>query len=128
MHSRYARIVLIVVAAICVVPGGATATPYRLDGPRAISSASPFAAGCPSAQLDATAIAGHELETAVTVNPADSRNIIATWKQDVGPQTTRSDLVASSLDGGKTWARTTMPGLSACTGGSADASSDPWVS
>jgi hypothetical protein len=128
MHSRLAGLAVVVLAASCVVPGEATARPYRLDGPRAISGPSPFAAGCPSAPLDATAIAGHELETAVTVNPANTRNIIATWKQDVGAQTTRSDLVASSLDGGKTWARTTMPGLSICTGGTADASSDPWVS
>jgi Neuraminidase (sialidase) len=112
-----------------MVPGGAVATRYRLDGPRAISGPSPFAAGCPGARPDLTAIVGHELETAITVNPANARNIIATWKQDWGPDPSRgSDLVASSLDGGKTWTPTTIPGLTVCTGGTADAGSDPWVS
>ena len=92
MNLRFAALVVVVFAASCVVPGGATARPYTLDGPRAISGPSPFAAGCPSARLDASAIAGHELETAVTVNRANPRNIVATWKQDVGPNTTRSDL------------------------------------
>jgi hypothetical protein len=128
MNLRFAALMVVVFAASCVVPGGATARPYTLDGPRAISGPSPFAAACPSARLDATAIAGHELETAITVNRANPRNIIATWKQDVGAQTTRSDLVASSLDSGKTWARSTIPGLTVCTGGTADAGSDPWVS
>ena len=128
MRLRFLGLVMLVLAANCAVPGPAAATPYKLDGPRAISGPSPFAAGCPAAGLDATAIAGHELETAITVNPANPRNIITTWKQDVGPETTRGDLVASSLDGGKTWARTTIPGLTVCTGGTAEAGSDPWVS
>jgi BNR repeat-like domain len=128
MRLRCPALVVMILAASCVVPGGALATRYKLDGPRAISGPSPFAAGCPGARLDATAIAGHELETAITVNPANARNIIATWKQDVGPRTTRSDLVASSLDGGKTWTRTMIPGLTVCSGGSLDAGSDPWVS
>ncbi len=40
----------------------------------------------------------------------------------------RDDLVASSLDGGKTWTRSTVPTLTVCTGGTADTASDPWVS
>jgi hypothetical protein len=85
-------------------------------------------AGCPGALFDETNITGHELEPMITVGPADRRNIIATWKQDVGPNATRSDLIASSQDGGKTWTRTTIPGLTVCTGGTADLASDPWVS
>jgi hypothetical protein len=78
---------------------------------------------------DATNITGRELEPSIAVNPAKPRNIIATWKQDVGPfNGTRSDLVASSFDKGKTWTRSTIPGLGICTGGTADAVSDPWVS
>ena len=102
--------------------------PYKVKALRVISGPSPFGAGCPGARFDDQTIPGYELEPMVTVNPANPRNIVAAWKQDVGTANqTRSDLVASSLDGGKTWTRTTVPGLTACTGGTADAGSDPWV-
>jgi hypothetical protein len=102
--------------------------PYKVKDLRVVSGPSPFAGGCPGARFDDQAITGHELEPAITVNPANPRNIVAAWKQDVGSANqTRSDLVASSLDGGKTWKRRTIPGLTVCTGGSADAGSDPWV-
>jgi hypothetical protein len=128
MRWRFLSILVVVWAAACTLPPRLAAEPYKVQRLRAISGPSPFPAGCPGARLDETAIAGHELETAITVNPANRRNLIATWKQDVGPETTRSDVVASSLDGGTTWTRSTIPGISACTGGSADAASDPWVS
>jgi hypothetical protein len=99
-----------------------------VSGLRAISGPSPFPAGCPGARSDATNITGHELEPAVTVNPANPRNVIAAWKQDVGPDSTRTDLIASSKDGGRTWKRHTIPRLTICTGGTADTGSDPWVS
>jgi hypothetical protein len=111
-----------------LLAAAASAGPFKVKNLRAISGPSPFAAGCPGALHDDTNITGHELEVAITVNLANPRNIIAAWKQDVGPDSTRSDLVASSLDGGKTWTRTTIPGLTVCTGGTADAGSDPWVS
>ena len=101
--------------------------PYKVKDLRVISGPSPFAGGCPGARFDDTNITGHELEPAITVNPANPRNLVAAWKQDVGPVSTRADLVASSLDGGKTWRRSTIPGLTACTGGTADAGSDPWL-
>ena len=111
-----------------LLPSVASGWPPHVKRLQAISGPSPFAAGCPGALFDDTNITGHELEPAIAVNPADRRNIIATWKQDVGPDSTRSDLVASSQDGGKTWTRTTIPGLTVCTGGTADTGSDPWVS
>jgi hypothetical protein len=102
--------------------------PYKVKQLRVISGPSPFAAGCPGARFDDTVITGHELEPMVTVNPANPRNLVATWKQDVGAISPgRTDLVAASLDGGKTWTRRTIPGLTVCTGGTADGASDPWV-
>lgn len=102
---------------------------YKVKDLRVVSGPSPFAGGCPGARFDDMTIAGYELEPAITVNPANPRNLITTWKQDVGlAGQTRSDLVASSLDGGKTWARHTIPGTTVCTGGTADAGSDPWAS
>jgi hypothetical protein len=104
-----------------------SAAPYRVKDLQVLSGPSPFAAGCPGALGDGDRIAGAEIEPAITVNPANPRNIIGTWQQDLGVAA-RSDLVASSLDGGRTWTRATIPSLTRCTGGAADAASDPWVS
>jgi hypothetical protein len=111
-----------------LLPSAAGAGPYRVNDLRVLSGPSPFATGCPSALLDETRITGAEIEPAITVNPADPRNIIATWQQDVGRGASRSDLIATSRNGGRSWRRVTIPGLSACTGGSADSATDPWVS
>jgi hypothetical protein len=131
--SRRLRIVVVIgsiaFALVATAPAGANAGPFKAKDLRAISGPSPFAAGCPGALQDETNITGYELEPMITVNPANRRNIVATWKQDAGPfDGTRSDLIASSLDEGKTWSRSTIPGIGVCTGGTADAISDPWVS
>ena len=126
MRPRF--LVVLAVAVTAAVPSMAAAAPYRVKDLRQVSGPSPFAAGCPGAAFDATMITGQEVEPSITVNPANPRNIVGTWKQDVGPDSTRSDLVASSQDGGRTWRRSTIPGLSKCTGGTADGASDPWVS
>jgi hypothetical protein len=105
----------------------ATAGPYKVKNLEVISGPSPFAAGCPGAVFDETHVAGAEIEPFLTVNPANPRNIVATWQQDLG-FAARSDLIGTSRDGGKTWKRVTIPGLTRCTGGSDDAASDPWVS
>src|SRR6266508_5562369 len=111
--------------AAAVLPAAAIADPYKVKDLQAISAPSQFATGCPGALGDGERIAGDEIEPAITVNPANPRNIIATWQQDLGAAA-RTDLVAASLDGGKTWARTPIPGSTVCTGGTADAASDPW--
>ena len=121
------RVMLAMLAMVVAIPAAAAARPYRVDL-RQVSGPSPFAAGCPGAAFDATMISGQETEPSITVNPANPRNLVAAWKQDVGPDSTRSDLIGSSVDGGRTWRRSTIPGLSKCTGGTADGASDPWVS
>src|SRR4051812_8547676 len=122
-----ARVMLAVLVAIAAMPAVAAAHPYTVELGQ-VSGPSPFAGGCPGTAFDATMITGQETEPSITVNPANPRNIVGTWKQDVGPDSTRSDLIGSSLDGGRTWRRSTIPGLSKCTGGTADGGSDPWVS
>ena len=113
--------VLLLGGAPLAAAGAGPAGPYRVQALRVVSGPSPLPAGCPGARFDDKTITGHELEPMIAVNPANPRNIVAAWKQDVGSANqTRSDLVASSLDGGKTWTRSTIPGLSACTGGTAD--------
>jgi hypothetical protein len=113
-----------------VLPVVASAGPFKVKNLQAISAGpSLFPAGCPGAFHDSEKPTGLEIETAITVNPANPRNIVATWKQDVSAAfNARDDVVASSLDGGKTWRRSTIPGLTRCTGGTSDTASDPWVS
>jgi hypothetical protein len=126
MRLRCLLFVVGVVVSVAVPPVAA-AGPYKVKDLRLVSGPSPFPGGCPGAAFDATMIAGQELEPSITVNPANPRNIVAAWKQDVGPDSTRTDLVASSLNGGRTWTRSTIPGLTKCEGGTADGASDPWV-
>jgi hypothetical protein len=138
MRSRFLLVGSALLASVLLLASGPGAVaggrppkgaPYKVKDLRVISGPSPFEGGCPGARFDDMAITGYELEPIVTVNPANPRNLVAAWKQDVGPANqSRSDLVASSLDGGKTWTRSTIPGLTACTGGTADAGSDPWLS
>jgi hypothetical protein len=93
------------------------------------SGPTPFQSGCPGGFHDDEKVDDLEIEPAIAVNPANPRTIVATWKQDVsGPFNARDDVVASSQDGGRTWSRTTVPGLTRCSGGTADTASDPWVS
>jgi hypothetical protein len=127
LHGTRRGAVLAAVLAFGLLPAAAAAHPGRVEL-RQISGPSPFAAGCPGTAFDATMIAGQELEPSITVNPANPRNIVGAWKQDVGPDSTRADLIGSSRDGGRTWMRSVIPGLSKCTGGTADGGSDPWVS
>jgi hypothetical protein len=108
---------------------GAAGAQFRVKTLTAVSGPTPFRAGCPGAFHDEVKVDGLVVEPAIAVDPRNPRNLIATWKQDVSPVwNARDDLVASSFDGGKTWRRTSIPGLTRCTGGTSDTASDPWVS
>ncbi|MGW5194991.1 sialidase family protein [Kribbella sp. NPDC004138] len=121
--------VISLVAATTATATGPPAPPYTVKTLTTVSGPTPFAAGCPGAFHDELKIPGLVVEPAIAVNPRNPRNLIATWKQDISPEfNARDDLVASSFDGGKTWRRTAVPGLTRCTGGTADTASDPWVS
>jgi hypothetical protein len=100
---------------------------YEVSRTRTVSGPSPFAAGCPGALQDAGRVPGAELEPSATTNPANPGNIVATWQQDPNPGG-RTDLIGWSRDGGRSWQRSAIPGLTRCTGGTADAASDPWLS
>ena len=99
---------------------------YIVRDLKVLSGPTPFPDGCPGAAQDDAHIAGAEIEPAVTVDPRHPGTIVATWQQDLGFGG-RSDLIGTSRDGGRTWSRRTIPGLTRCTGGTADSASDPWV-
>jgi hypothetical protein len=104
-----------------VVTGPACAAVVRIAPPRRISLTSPFSGRC--TRSDPNYSRGISVETSVAVSPRDPRRILVAWIQD-GAAT---DLVMASDDGGRSFSRILVPGLSACTGGSADAASDPGV-
>jgi hypothetical protein len=89
--------------------------------PRRISLTSPFSGPCTEADPNFTR--GVAVETSIAVNPRDPRRILVSWIQDGHA----SDLVMASDDGGRSFSRIFVPGLSACTGGAAQIVSDPNV-
>ena len=119
-----AALALLIVAALAPAAGARAHQPgsYSVRFERLISGPSPFAGA-------ATGLDGYEGETTITANPGRPGNLVASWMQDLGGDFgSRSGLIASSRDYGKTWKRTTIPGLTSFTGGTADGFADPWLS
>ena len=93
MRSRFFLVGSALLASVLLLASGPAAlaggrphkgAPYKVKDLRVVSGPSPFAGGCPGARFDDQTITGHELEPTITVNPANPRNIVAAWKQDVG--------------------------------------------
>jgi hypothetical protein len=115
---------LLIVATLASAAGARPHHPgaYGVRFERLISGPSPFAGA-------ATGLDGYEGETTITTNPRRPGDLVASWMQDLGGEAgARTNLIASSWDYGKTWKRTTIPGLTTFTGGTGDGSADPWLS
>jgi hypothetical protein len=93
----------VLLAAVPLGVGPAAAGEGHGDRVEVLSGPSPFADGCPGRRLDEAAITGAEVEPTIAVDPSDRRRVVATWQQDIGTPAARSDLVARSSDGGRTW-------------------------
>jgi hypothetical protein len=106
---------------LVVTTDSAVAASVRIERPQRISLASPFSGPC--AQGDPNFTRGVAVETSVAVSPRDPRRILVSWIQDGHA----SDLVMASRDGGRSFSRILVPGLSACTGGPTQVVSDPTV-
>jgi hypothetical protein len=88
-----------------------------------ISPGSPFSPDSACAKADKGFSPGFAQESSVAVNPRNPKKILVAWIQD-GRAT---DVVMASRDGGRTFSRILVPGLSACTGGPLAVASDPGV-
>ncbi len=121
--SRVARCgwVLVVGAVVAVVATEPVLAASARVQTRRISLASPFSGPCTTANPGFSP--GFAQESSVAVDPRDPRHILVSWIQDGRA----SDLVMASRDGGRSFARILVPGLSACTGGAYVAASDPGV-
>ena len=89
---------------------------------------SPYAGSdCNVATPYYTSPGGKEGEPSIAVNPRDPKNRVAVWMD-----ATRATVdVAYTHDKGKTWQRTSVPGIDECTGNNEqpwEASGDPWLS
>jgi hypothetical protein len=95
---------------------------------QALSGFSPFKPGGCGVPGDPTF--DSEAEPSFAVNPKNPSNAIAVWQQDrfVVDGGALSNIVAVTKDGGATWKRVLVPGISRCTGGPDERTSDPWVS
>jgi len=112
--------VALVAALTVVATEAALASAVSVDTQQ-LSRSSPFSGPC-TENLGFSP--GFAQETSVAVNPRNSKSVLVSWIAD-GRAT---DLVMASRDGGHSFSRILVPGLSACTGGSAKAASDPGVS
>jgi hypothetical protein len=101
--------------------GGET-TPYRLSGP------DPFAS-CTADNFPGDAFTPNsEVEPWVAVNPADRRNLVVVWQQDRwNTGSARGVGLAVTHDGGRTWRRSALPGLTLCGGGPDARATNPWL-
>jgi hypothetical protein len=131
------RLVVFAAAVAAAVAAGLAAATNFSTGPLVqVSGTSPFPASCGPENVAAQEQNGgvlyrnSEVEPWIDVNPANPNNMVGIWQQDRWSNGGARGLVASrTLDGGATWsALVPIPGISWCSGGSYDRSTDPWVS
>jgi len=120
---------LLVIAALALNP--AWAANFTAGPLVQVSGTSPFV-GC-----TADNVAGQsgqnflhsEVEPWIDVNPTDPRNLVGAFQQDRWSNGGARGLVAGvSTNGGASWRSVVIPGITLCSGGIYDRSTDPWVS
>jgi len=114
-----------------VIVTTATAATFT-TGPLVQASETSAFAGCTAddaAGQTGTVYANSEVEPWIDVNPINTANLVGIFQQDRWSNGGARGLVARrSLDGGLTWVESVIPGISACSGGFYQRSTDPWVS
>jgi hypothetical protein len=131
---RFWTLIAAALTALAIV-STAAAGPYHVASTSlATPGASPFT-GCATDNAAAQIAAGSTLypnsepEPRADVNPTNTANIVGEYQQDRWSDGGGRGLVASwTKDGGGTWHRVVVPGISRCSGGNYDRASDPWVS
>jgi hypothetical protein len=110
-----------------ILLSSAVAGPTAVNGPRAISSTSPYAPDCGTdieEQGFGAGLADTETEASLAVDPRDSRSLVAGWMQDLY----RGYVTAWSKNSGATWNTSIVPGISRCSGDTYELAADPWLS
>jgi hypothetical protein len=117
-------------AAALVGLQAASAGPLTADPLVQVSGVSPFlgcTADAPAGQSGQVFL-NSEVEPWIDVNPTNGDNIVGIWQQDRWSNGGARGLVAGvSFNGGSGWTESIIPGISLCSGGDYDRSTDPWV-
>jgi hypothetical protein len=100
----------------------ALADPASVAPIQAVAGSTPFPGGCPPFSPE-PGTENAQYEPYAVADPADPRRLVAAWIQDGG----LSNIVGVSGDGGQTWKRVLVPGVSHCTGGNTGGAVDPWL-
>jgi hypothetical protein len=119
---------------ISLIP--AYASTYRAVGPVDVSGGEDPFANCTAdnvpqqeADFGSTLYPAAEPEPRLAIDPTNSQNLVGVFQQDRWSDGASRGLVAAvSHNGGRSWTRVVVPGLTACSGGSDIRASDPWVS
>lgn len=125
--KRIATATTMLVALLFAAPP-ATARQTAVNGPRAITGASPYAPGCDTSDIERQGygerVADTETEPHLAVDPRNPRNLVAGWMQDLY----RGYVTAWSKNAGATWRTSIVPGNSRCSGDTFELAADPWLS
>lgn len=92
-----------------------------------VTDASPFPGDC--GDTTDGFYTNSEVEVSAAVDPSDPNHVVAAWQQDRHRDRggARGVGTAVSTDGGATWTKTTLQGLSLCGGGEYRRMTDPWA-
>jgi hypothetical protein len=131
------RFVLAAILCAAVLGAGtAAAGPYLASPPVDVSAGpDPFAnctadnAALQESMFGSTLYPSAEPEPRLAIDPTNPMNLAGYFHEDRWSDGGNRGLVAGvSHDGGQTWTRVVVPGVSKCSGGAYDRASDPWVS
>src|SRR5438309_251120 len=104
----------VAVSLTLLAPAAGAGSQYVRETLRVVSGPTLNRDGCAGPGSKATNAEG---EPSLAVDPADRRHLVAAWKQDVSASDSLTAAAAASFDGGRSWRRTRLPGVSACDGG-----------
>jgi hypothetical protein len=131
MSSRRSVAVVGSVLLIVAGTGSAIAGPLGTTPLVQVSGTSAFL-GCTAdgiAEQSGEVFLNSEVEPWIDVNPTDPDNLVGIWQQDRWSNGGARGLVSGvSQDGGASWQEVVIPGITLCSGGIYDRSTDPWVS
>jgi hypothetical protein len=114
-----------------VIVTTATAATFTA-GPLVQTSGTSAFAGCTADNVGGqtgTVYPDSEVEPWIDVNPTNTANLVGIFQQDRWSNGgARGNVATVSMNGGTSWTLSVIPGISVCSGGVYQRSTDPWLS